>query len=225
MEKKLIVHLSILGVLILYTMFAWTGSKQDQLDAEKAAEENLEEGYITGISPENEQTADSMMKVGVPLLITMIYAGVLTVIYVLPMFVDRMSEELMGSSEEVGEDPLAGAREAVSEEDYPEAIRIYREIWKEDSSNRFPMVEIARIQREKLDSPAVAVMTLGEALDAHDWEEEDAAFLMFRMVEIYEKDLDDQEGMVKTLKRAVEDLPGTRHAANATHQLRELGAI
>jgi len=225
MNKKLIVHLAILGVLILYTMLAWSSSTQDQLNAEKAAEGNREEEYITGLSPENEQTAGSMMKVGVPLMITMIYGGVLAVIYVLPMFVDRMSEELMGSSEEVGEDLLAGARAAVSEGDFPEAIRIYREIWKEDSSHRFPMVEIARIQRDKLESPAVAVMTLSEALDAHEWEEEDTAFLMFRMVEIYGKDLDDQEGVVEILKRAVEELPGTRHAANATHQLRELGVI
>jgi len=225
MSKKVIVQLSILGVLILYTMLAWSGSKQDQLDAEKAAGENLEEEYLTGFSPENEQTADSMMKVGVPLMITVIYGGILAVIYLLPMFVDRMSEELMGSGEEMGEDPRASAREAVSEEDFPEAIRIYRQIWKEDSSNRFPMVEIARIQRDKLESPAVAVMTLSEALDAHEWEEEDAAFLMFRMIEIYDKDLDDKESVVKTLKRAVEDLPGTRHAANATHQLRELEAI
>ncbi|YCM44002.1 hypothetical protein V2O64_22075 [Verrucomicrobiaceae bacterium 227] len=225
MNKKLIIHLSILGVLILYTMSAWSSIKQAERDAEIAAEESLEEGYITGISEESEQSADSMMKVGVPLLITMIYAGVLTVIYVLPMFVDRMSEELMGSTEEVGDDPRVAARAAVAEEDYPEAIRIYREMWTEDSSDRYPMVEIARLQRDKLESPAVAVMTLNEALDAHEWEEEDASFLMFRMIEIYDKDLDDKESVVKMLKRAVEELPGTRHAANATHQLRELGAI
>ena len=225
MSKKVIVQLAILGVLILYTMLAWTSSKRDQREAEKAAEEDQEEEYITGISPEDEQTADSMMQVGVPLMITMIYGGVLAVIYVLPMFVDKVSEELMGSSEEVGEDPLAEAKAAVADEDYPEAIRIYREIWKEDSSSRFPMVEIARLQRDKLGSPAVAVMTLGEALDAHEWEEEDAAFLIFRMIEIYGEDLNDEENVVKLLKRALEDLPGTRHAANASHQLRELGVL
>ena len=225
MNKKLIVQLAILGMLILYTMIAWSSSNRDQRDAEKATEENLEEEYITGISSEDGQTADSMMKVGVPLMITVIYGGVLAVIYVLPMFVDRMSEELMGSTEEVGDDPLVEARAAVSEENYPEAIRIYREIWREDSSGRFPMVEIARIQRDKLESPAVAVMTLEEALEEHEWEEEDASFLIFRMIEIYDKDLDDKESVVRMLKRAVEELPGTRHAANATHQLRELGAI
>ena len=225
MNKKLIVQLAILGMLILYTMIAWSSSKRDQRDAEKATEENLEEEYITGISSEDGQTADSMMKVGVPLMITVIYGGVLAVIYVLPMFVDRMSEELMGSTEEVGDDPLVEARAAVSEENYPEAIRIYGEIWREDSSGRFPMVEIARIQRDKLESPAVAVMTLEEALEEHEWEEEDASFLIFRMIEIYDKDLDDKESVVRMLKRAVEELPGTRHAANATHQLRELGAI
>lgn len=225
MSKKLIVHLSILGILILYTLFAWSGNKRDQEAAAKAAEGNLEEDYITGISAEDGQTMDSMMRVGVPLMITMIYGGVLAVIYVLPMFVDRMSEELMGSTEEVGEDALAAARAAVAEEDYPEAIRIYREIWRNDSSSRFPMLEIARIQREKLESPAVAVATLGEALDAHEWEDDDSAFFMFRMIEIYDEDLDDRESVVRILKRVAEDLPGTRHAANAMHQLRDLSVI
>lgn len=225
MNKKLLIHLSILGALILYTLSAWSGAKKAEAELEKKADEELaEEGYITGISEESEQTADSMVKVGVPMFITMIYGGVLVVIYVLPMFVDRMSEELMGSSEEVGDDPLVQAKAAVADEDYQEAIRLYREIWKEDPSDRFPMLEIAKIQREKLDSGVVAVMTLNEALEGYDWEVDDAAFLLFRMIDIYEEDLDDKEAVVRLLKKAVKDFPETRHAANAMHKLRELEA-
>ena len=226
MNKKLIIHLSILGALILYTMIAWSSSNKAQIEAEKAAEEEyMEDDYVTGLSTERDQTTESMVKVGAPLLITIIYAGILVVVYVLPMFVDRVSEEMMGSSEEVEDDPLNEAKAAVVDGDYPEAIRIYRGIWAANPSDRYPMVEIARIQRDKLESPAVAVETLKEALEGNEWEDDDAAFLMFRMAEIYEKDLDDRESLILTLKRAVEELPETRHAANASHRLRELGAI
>lgn len=226
MSKKLIIQLTIFGALVLYTLFAWVDLKNDRIAAEKAAEETeMEDDYITGITQEKDDTTDSIVKVGAPLMITMIYGGILVVIYVLPMFVDRMGEELMGSTAEVDADPLAEVKEAVAEEDYPEAIRLYREIWKADPSQRFPMVEVARLQREKLESPAVAVMTLREALEGHDWKEDDAAFLMFRMAEIYEEDLEDKAGQVEILKKAVEDLPGSRHAANASHKLRELGSI
>lgn len=225
MNKKLMAHLIIFGVLVLYTFSAWSGSKKAQEEAEAKADEELaDEGYITGISDERDQTADSMMKVGVPFMITMIYGGVLVVIYVLPMFVDRMSQELIGSTESVGEDPVAQAKAAVADEDYPEAIRLYREIWQEDPSDRSPMMEIVKIQREKLESPAVAVGTLEEALEGHDWEVDDAAFLLFRMIEINEEDLEDKDEVVKLLKRAVKDFPETRHAANAMHRLRELEA-
>jgi hypothetical protein len=157
--------------------------------------------------------------VGVPLFIAIVYGGILTVLYILPMFVDKLGEEMMGSSAEVEGDPLDDARAAVAEGDYTEAIQVYRKVWLENRENRFPVVEIAKLQRTKLESPAVAVSTLEEALDDHEWEVDDAAFLMFRIAEIYEEDLDDRDSLIATLKKVTEKLEGTRHAANAAHKL------
>ena len=224
-NKKLIVHGCLLGALILYTMFAWGAEKTEAADAEKAAEEAF---YNGDLDPYAEvklaekgggTAAGAMARVGVPLFIAIVYGGILTVLYILPMFVDKLGEEMMGSSAEVEGDPLDDARAAVAEGDYTEAIQVYRKVWLENRENRFPVVEIAKLQRTKLESPAVAVSTLEEALDDHEWEVDDAAFLMFRIAEIYEEDLDDRDSLIATLKKVTEKLEGTRHAANAAHKL------
>ena len=229
-NRKLIIHAVVLGVLILYTMFAWNSSQRDAEEAEKAAEEAFMNSDIDPYADvkmaENKGgETSSMLKVGVPLLITIIYGGIITVLYILPMFVDRIGEELMGSNAEVEDDPLDEARSAMAAGDYTEAIGVYRRVWLENREERFPIVEIAKIQRKNLESPVLAVSTLKEALDDHEWPEDDAGFLMFRIVDIYEKDLDDREGVIASLKRVTEKLAGTRHAANAAHKLRELGEV
>ncbi|MCX8237769.1 MAG: hypothetical protein OSB05_03020 [Akkermansiaceae bacterium] len=227
MSKKLIVHLCILGALILYTMVAWNTSKNEGEAAEKVREEekanrDYDPYEEVKLAEEGENSTEAMAKVGVPLLISMIYAGILVVFYVLPSLVDRVGEEMMGSTAEVEKDPLDEARSAVAVGDYPEAIRVFREVWQENPEDRFPIVEVAKIQRANLDSPAVAVSTLQEALAHHEWEVDDAAFLMFRIAEIYEEDLDDREKQIEVLERAKDELEGTRHAGNAAHKLREL---
>lgn len=212
---------------MLYTFVAWTSTQADSAAAEKAREEASSEDADPyedlRFAEEGDGTTGAMVKVGVPLFLTVIYGGILTVLYVLPMFVDRLSQEMMGSTAEVDDDPLNDARAAVAAGDYPEAIQVYRKVWLTKPEDRYPVVEIAKIQRTQLNNPAVAVSTLKEALDEHEWEEDDQAFFLFRIAEIYEEDLEDKEKLVVTLKRAAEELEGTRHAANAQHKLRELG--
>jgi len=227
MNKKAIIHCCVLGALILYTIFAWNtvqGVAEKAKEETKKAIENGEIDYWSEVKFGDSRLdeAAGMVKVGIPLLIAVIYAGVLTVIYVLPVLVDKVGEELMGSTAEVDDDPLDEARAAFAEEDYPEAIAVYRKFWLENPDDRRPLIEIAKIQRVHLENPAVAVSTLEEGLDDHEWPEEDAAFLIFRIAEIYEEDLEDRDKVVETLERAVEELKGSRHAGNAAHKLREM---
>jgi len=226
MDRKLLGHLLIFGVLVLYTFSAWRGAKKAEHEAEqKAQEELVEDGYLTGIAAERDQTADSMLSVGAPFMITVVYGGVLVVLYLLPMVVDRMSQELIGSTEQVEQDALSIAKEALADEDYPEAIRLYREIWLADPSNRSPILEIVKIQREHLKSPILAVATIEEALESDAWESDDRAFFLFRMVDLYEDDLNDKKEVVELLKKALSEFPNTRHAANAKHRLTQMGEI
>lgn len=224
----MIIHCCVLGALILYTIFAWNSLQWEKAKAKEDAKEAIENGQTdhwadVKLSENRLDEAAGMVKVGIPLLISVIYAGILAVIYVLPVLVDKVGEEMMGSTAEVDDDPLDEARAAVADEEYPEAIAVYRKFWLENPDNRHPLVEIAKIQRVHLKNPAVAVSTLEEGLDDHEWPEDDAAFLLFRIIEIYEDDLEDRDKVVATLKRAVEELKGSRHAGNAAHKLGEMG--
>lgn len=229
MNSKLLIHLSILIVLVCLTFIKYSSAKSDAAKPaaeEQVYDENYDEDYDdVQLTEETDNTVDMMMATVIPLLATVIYAGFLVITYVLPSFVDKMSEEMYGSSAEVEDDPLHDARAAFAQGDYPEAIRIYRQVYMENQADRFPMVEIAKIQRANLNSPTVAVETLREALEAHEWRENDTAFFMFRIADIYENDLDNHEGAIDMLKQVQEVLPDTRHAANATHKLREFGEI
>jgi TolA-binding protein len=53
----------------------------------------------------------------------------------------------------------------------------------------------------------------------------DAAFFMFRLAELHEEDKQDLATATGILQQVVDTFPDTRHAANATHRLRELGAL
>ena len=224
MSTKLKIHLGIFIALILYCVVAWKGVEKAEAEREAAAEENYEVDEFAGLDGkgEKDETVGAMVKVGIPMVAATVYGGFLFVAYLLPALADRFTGEMMGSTAEVEDDPMVEARRAVSDEDYPEAIRLYREIWLKDRTNRKPVELIYKLQREKMENPAMALMTLEEALKDGEWEDDDQAFLMFRIAEIQEKDLKDEEALKKTLQAVVDQVPNTRHSANASHRLREL---
>jgi len=217
----------VLGVLIIYTFIAWAGVKRDESNIKEAAKEASENGQSdpwaeVKLGEDRQNVAEGMVKVGIPLLVTVIYGGILSILYVLPVLVDKVSEEMMGSTAEVDDDPLDEARAAVTEGEYADAIAVYRRYLLENPESRHSLVEIAKIQRDHLNSPAGAISTLEQGLDEYEWPEDDAAFLMFRIAEISEEDLADKDQVIAVMKRVIRELKGTRHAGNAAHKLREL---
>ena len=103
MSKLGKVHCILLSVLIIYTFIAWEGVKRDERslrEAEKEASENGQPDPWSEVkSGENRQdAAEGMVKVGIPLLVTVIYGGILTVLYVLPVLVDKDADLLQAGS-------------------------------------------------------------------------------------------------------------------------------
>ena len=159
------------------------------------------------------------------LLLAGIYAGVLFVMYILPAITDKATSAVLDSNELVETDPLHDARAAHARGDYEEAMDVYRSVTDNDPYNRLPWVEISKIQHDNLEDPEAALLTLRNALESHEWPVNDAAYFMGRLAEIYEQDLDDRESCVTILQQMIELFPETRHMANATHKLREMGAL
>ena len=157
-------------------------------------------------------------------IITGIFVGFLVVSYVLPNIVQRASEEVYGSSEKVGAPTtLSQAQANVAQGNWDQAIATYQQAATEDPSNRLPWVEIATLQRERLENPSQALQTLDEALARGNWRENDEAFFLFRKIEIHQNDLDQPQQAVALLREVMEKFPETRHYANAMHKLHEMG--
>ena len=159
------------------------------------------------------------------LMLAAVYIGILFIMYVLPSITEKATHMVYDSGELVEKDPLHDAREAHARGDYEEAIAVYLSVTNDDPYNRLPWVEISKIQHDNLEDPDAAIQTLSNALESHEWAVNDAAYFMARISDLYLEDKEDQESAVNILQQMVETFPETRHSANATHKLREIGAI
>ncbi|MFK7911755.1 MAG: tetratricopeptide repeat protein [Akkermansiaceae bacterium] len=175
-----------------------------------------------GVDPEDDTKVVSQLPA---LMLAGIYVGVLFVLYILPAITDKATSAVLDSNELVETDPLHDARAAYARGDYEEAMEVYRNVTESDPYNRLPWVEIAKIQHDNLENPEAAIETLRTALESHEWPVNDAAYFMGRLAEIYNDDLDDRESCVSILNQMIEIFPETRHSANATHRLREMGEV
>ncbi|GHC60128.1 tetratricopeptide repeat protein [Roseibacillus persicicus] len=157
-------------------------------------------------------------------IVTGVFTGFLIVSYILPNVVQRASEEVYGSTQKVGgPSALTRAQAAVAQGEWEQAIELYQEAATEEPDNRLPWVEIAMLQRERLENPHAALLTLEQALARGGWRENDEAFFLFRKIEIFENDLNEHDQAITLLRDVIDRFPQTRHSANAMHKLHELG--
>ncbi len=161
------------------------------------------------------------------ILLTFLSAGlaaVFFVIYALPFFAQRVSQSVYDSAESVEKDFMRDARSLFAQGDYEGAIEAFKVAADADPMNRLPWVEIIKIYKENLHDAAAAVQTARQALESHEWQPNDAAYFLFRLAELHDEVEGDRAAAVAIMNRVVEEFPGTRHSANATHKLHEWSA-
>ena len=149
--------------------------------------------------------------------------GLMGVAFFLPVIGDRIGAFFYSSPEKVEPDPGTKARALVAQGDYEGAIQAYLDVAKAMPEDRLPVVEAMRLAREKLHDPRRAIAIVEDAVDNRAWPEDDAAYFLFRLVEMNEEDLQDRQAAATYLQHVVANFPGTRHAANAIHKLRDWG--
>lgn len=149
--------------------------------------------------------------------------GIVFVLEVLPAIAQKLTHAVYDSGEMVEQDAFHDARVLMAQGEWEGAIESFREAASQDIMNRMPYIEIAKIQRIHLEDPGAAIETLRDAIEGQEWEEKDAAFLMFRLAEIYDQDAGDRESAVAIMEQVMEQFPETRHSANARTKLHEWG--
>jgi tetratricopeptide (TPR) repeat protein len=159
-------------------------------------------------------------------LIYMIVVGVIGglagVKYLIPWIGDTLGTFFFSSGEQVVMDDSMKAVAKLAQGDYQGAITEYEKISKEKPDDSFPVAEIAKIYSDKMGDPQRALSFLQERLEAKAWEEDSAAFLMFRMVDIHADKLKDYQAAHDLLEQVIANFPNTRHSANAHHKLNEV---
>lgn len=155
--------------------------------------------------------------------VTAVLVGIVFVIDILPTIAHKFTHAVYDSGEEVEEDPMHDARALLAQGEYEQAIAAFKDAAAVDPLNRLPYVEISKIQREYLHDPHAAVATLREAIEGQEWQVSDAAFLMFRLAEVYDESLEDRASAAVLMQQVVDQFPETRHSANARHKLHEWG--
>lgn len=169
---------------------------------------------------------DVIFRMGIT-LVAGLYLGMLFIMYGLPAISDGITRMVFSDpgGEAETDDPLRDARALMAQGEWEGAVEAYRVAIPKDEDNRLPWVEMAKIKVQHLDDPEGALLILQEALGSKDWPLDDAAFFMFRVSEIHLENRGDRGAAIAVLEQVREVFPESRHSANATHQLRELGAL
>lgn len=145
--------------------------------------------------------------------------GVFFVVQILPSLAHRFTHAIYDSAEMMDNDVMHDARSLLAQGDYHGAIAAFRLAAAADPLNRLPWVEIAKIYKDNLGDPAGAVQTIRHALESQEWEVNDAAYFLFRLAELYDEVEGDRASARVIMQQVVDQFPGTRHSANASHKL------
>ena len=228
---KWLVYL-ILALLIVgsYAFYQSSNSELDRLNGQISALQKLEDRDEETDAQIAELKSDAETKAGERtfkgILLTFLSAGLVGVLFVtlvLPIIAHRFTHAVYDSGEMVDKDPLHDAHSLVAQGDYEGAIVAFKEAAAKDPFNRLPWVEIAKIQRTSLENPDAAIATLREALESNEWQVNDAAYLLFRLAELYDEDRQDRTTAAAIMQQVIDEFPETRHSANARHKLHDWG--
>ena len=173
----------------------------------------------------NWATWDQESEVGLQFVSVMgltVLGGILFVLFVLPRIGESIGAFFYSAPAKIEPDAFTKAAAKVTQGDYEGAIEAYREIALDEPDNRFPVIEIAKIQQDHLDNVDAAITTLEGAVESKEWPINDATFFIFRIQDLYLNEKNDEARAKELLKLVIEKFPDTRHSANAHHKLNEI---
>ncbi len=155
------------------------------------------------------------------IILLAVATGVFLVTIILPRVGDAIGTMMYSSGEELKENKSMKAAAMLAQGDYEGAIAEYQKAVDENPDQTFPISAIAKIHHENLESSATAISYLHKHLEKQEWPPDDAAFLMFRMIDIL-TDQEQYDDAKDLLEQIVVNFPGTRHSANASHKITEI---
>jgi tetratricopeptide (TPR) repeat protein len=155
------------------------------------------------------------------ILFIAVVGGFFVVLVILPRFGDAVSTAMTSSNEEVKQEGGSKAMALIARGDYEGAIEEYERVLAEIPDDSFTVSEIAKVCAEKIGDPVRGLHVLRQRLEGRSWPTDDAAFLMFRMVDIHMQEKEYAEARA-LLEQIESTFPNTRHTGNARHKINEV---
>ncbi|WP_411826537.1 tetratricopeptide repeat protein [Luteolibacter sp. AS25] len=220
-----------MAILALLVAGSWYKFNEAGKEATQL-EQKIDELYNEGVPDEEiaelkvELNSKEGPRIFSGILLTFMSAGLAGILFatvILPMLAEKVTHAVYDSGEEVEPDPFHEARVFMAQGEWDLAIQSFRKVAEQDPTSRMPWVEISKIYRVNKEDPQAAAATLQAALEGQEWEVDDATFLMFRLAEVYDEDLQQRDFAAQILSQVSELFPETRHSANARSKLQEWG--
>lgn len=159
-------------------------------------------------------------------LIYVIIVGAIVAIfgakYLIPWIGDVMGTFIYSSGEEIQQDERMKASAKLAQGDFEGAIGEYEKLLKSKPEDTFAIAEAAKVYSQRLDEPDKALAFIQRHLSGREWPEDEAAFLMFRLVDIHLDPKKDYDKAREVLNEVIARYPNTRHSANAYHRITEI---
>jgi tetratricopeptide (TPR) repeat protein len=150
-----------------------------------------------------------------------VITGALVALSLVPAIGDLMGGFLFNPNERVEKSPHADAMAKMAQGDYEGAIKEYRAAYERDPNDTLALSEIGHIYCDKLGNYEAAAETFESALQ-EELPPDTAAFISSRLVDVYWNYQRDAIRARQILIQIAENMPDTKHAANAQHRLREI---
>ncbi|MEM7146687.1 MAG: hypothetical protein AAF591_16240 [Verrucomicrobiota bacterium] len=192
--------------------------------AEIVADDNAIDGVVS-FDNEGGGVEEASDLLGTKLIIFIVGGvalGIILMMYVIPAIAGAASNFAYSAPEKTGNELGAAAVAKLAQGDLQGAIDEYKKLIEENPTDRFPVVEAAKIYVERMGDIDGGVAFLEESLNDKDWPVDDAAFLMFRIVDIETAHRENIPRAKELLTIITQEFENTRHAANAQHKLNEL---
>jgi tetratricopeptide (TPR) repeat protein len=186
--------------------------------------------FFVGIVLFREARLEQATEGSDPSKIVMLFVGVvfLSVIAatllaggIIPVVGELIGQLFYTPGQEAPKDKHAAAMGKIAQGDYEGAAQEYLAAFAKDPTDTLAVSEAAHLYSDKLNQPHEAARILEEAVEGEHPVEE-GAFLASRLVDVYWNDLKDAVRARQVLIQIAENLPETKHSANAHHRLSEI---
>ena len=215
--KTLIIRGLVIALLLLCSFLAWKEKHKPEQPSRAA--------LIEGTGDQGEDTPEggyrNSMTFFIYLLIICISGGIVVLKWIIPALGDRVAETFYSAPEKAEQTATQKAMSLVAQGEYHKALAAFGRILEETPTDRFAVMESAKIYQDKLGDTDAAVEVLEKAVRG-EWPEDDKCFFIVKLADIHATQRCDFGRARELLEQLIRDHPESNHAANAHHKLREI---